>query len=186
MRKIIYSKVLRVLLFCIFSLFYDKKYLKGKYFKIKRIGWYWAFIGLKSRLIGPNSRIPWPVNPKSIISNKDNIYFDINDISIFQTPGCYWQNHNGKIYIGSGCQVAPNVGIITTNHDPFNLENHLEGKDVKIGNNCWIGMNAMILPGVELGDNTIVGAGSVVTKSFSEGMIVIAGNPAKVIKRLKE
>jgi acetyltransferase-like isoleucine patch superfamily enzyme len=45
-------------------------------------------------------------------------------------------------------------------------------------------MNAMILPGVHLGDNTIVGAGSVVTKSFPEGNVVIAGNPAKIIKKL--
>jgi acetyltransferase-like isoleucine patch superfamily enzyme len=60
----------------------------------------------------------------------------------------------------------------------------MDGKDVVIGNKCWIGMNAMILPGVHLGDNTIVGAGSVVTKSFPEGNVVIAGNPAKLIKKL--
>ena len=48
--------------------------------------------------------------------------------------------------------------------------------------NCWIGFNAVILPGVILGDNTIVGAGSIVTKSFESGHCVIAGNPAKIIK----
>lgn len=53
-----------------------------------------------------------------------------------------------------------------------------------IGDKCWIGMNSVILPGVVLGDNTIVGAGSVVTKSFENGHCVVAGNPAKLIKRL--
>jgi acetyltransferase-like isoleucine patch superfamily enzyme len=60
----------------------------------------------------------------------------------------------------------------------------MDGKDVIIGKKCWIGMNAIILPGVQLGDNTIVGAGSVVTKPFPDGNILIAGNPAKIIKRL--
>jgi acetyltransferase-like isoleucine patch superfamily enzyme len=46
-------------------------------------------------------------------------------------------------------------------------------------------MNAVILPGVTLGDHTIVGAGSVVTKSFENGNCVIAGNPAKIIKNLE-
>lgn len=60
----------------------------------------------------------------------------------------------------------------------------MDGKDVIIGKKCWIGMNAIILPGVKLGDNTIVGAGSVVTKSFPDGNLVIAGNPAKIINKL--
>ncbi|MBO8759626.1 type 8 capsular polysaccharide synthesis protein Cap8J, partial [Staphylococcus aureus] len=57
-------------------------------------------------------------------------------------------------------------------------------EDVKIGNYSWIGMNSVILPGVELGEHTIVGAGSVVTKSFPEGNVVIGGNPAKIIKKI--
>lgn len=50
-----------------------------------------------------------------------------------------------------------------------------------MANNCFIGMNVTVLPGVTLGDNTIVGASSVVTKSFLDGNVVIAGNPARVI-----
>ena len=59
------------------------------------------------------------------------------------------------------------------------------GKAVSIGNNCWLGGNAVILPGVHLGNNVIVGGGAVVTKSFGDN-VVIAGNPAQVIKHLQE
>ncbi len=61
---------------------------------------------------------------------------------------------------------------------------HLPPKDVHLVEHCWIGMNSMILPGVTLGPHTVVGAGSVVTKSFPDGYCVIAGNPAKIIKVL--
>ncbi|WP_333558948.1 DapH/DapD/GlmU-related protein [Enterococcus lactis] len=53
-----------------------------------------------------------------------------------------------------------------------------------MGEQCWIGMNSVLLPGIILGPKTIVGAGSIVTKSFKEGNCVIAGNPAKVIRKL--
>jgi len=55
---------------------------------------------------------------------------------------------------------------------------------IKIGKNCWIGTNSTILPGIELGDRTIVGANTVVTKSFSEGNVIIAGTPAKIVRKL--
>lgn len=169
----------------IFSLFYDKRYLRGYFFEKKKMGWYWAFMGLPSRLWGANRNIPWPVNPRTLVSNKLNIQFDVNNINVFQTPGCYWQNHDGKITIGQGTYIAPNVGIITTNHDIIDPSKHVKGKDVTIGENCWIGMNAVILPGVTLGNHTTVGAGAVVTHSFPEGHCVIAGNPAKIIKVIK-
>lgn len=50
-----------------------------------------------------------------------------------------------------------------------------EGKPVRIGRKCWIGMNAVILPGVTLGDHTVVGAGAVVSRSFPEGHCIVAG-----------
>ena len=57
---------------------------------------------------------------------------------------------------------------------------------IKIGNNCFIGARSIVLPGVILGDNTIVGAGSVVTKSYPEGNVIIAGNPARSICSFEE
>ena len=99
-----------------------------------------------------------------------------------QSMGCYFQANKAPIIIGKGTKIAPNCGIITTNHDFNNLDLPGEGKEIKIGENCWIGMNCMILPGVKLANHIIVGAGSVVTKSFDEENIIIAGNPAKKIK----
>ena len=57
-------------------------------------------------------------------------------------------------------------------------------EDIVLGEQCWIGMNSVILPGVKLGIHTIVGAGSVVTKSFEDGFCIIAGNPAKIIRKI--
>lgn len=179
------KKNLVILLRFFWGFFYDKKYLQGYFFETKKIGWYWCAIGLSSRLWGANRNIPWPVNPNSIVSNP-NIDFNINDINIFQTPGCYWQNHKAKIVIGARCWIAPNVGLITTNHDINNPSKHTDGEEIIIGNDCWIGMNAVVLPGVTLGDHTVVGAGAVVTKSFPQGYCVIAGVPAKVVKVLDE
>ena len=107
-------------------------------------------------------------------------------MNVFQQPGCFFQNYEETITIGKNVHIAANVGVITQNHDPENPEKHLPGKPVTIGDGCWIGMNAVILPGVTLGPYTTVGAGAVVTKSFPEGHCVVAGNPAKVIKKFAE
>lgn len=74
--------------------------------------------------------------------------------------------------------------MITENHNVYNLDYHDITQDIKIGNHCWIGMNSVILPGVTLGDYTIVGAGAVVTKSFVEGYCIINGVPSKKIRNL--
>lgn len=180
MRKLLYSRFVKRLALLFFSFFYDKQYLKGYYFDTKRMGWYWAWRGLKTRKRN-GVRIPYPVNPQTIVSS-DRVVFDPNDLHMFQVPGCYWQVHDGHIYVGRNTHVAPNVGLITTNHDIQNPNRHVRGEDIRIGNYCWIGMNAVILPGVTLGDHTVVAAGAVVTKSFPEGYVVLGGVPAKVIK----
>jgi acetyltransferase-like isoleucine patch superfamily enzyme len=182
----------KIFFFCLpivrifFSIFFDKKYLRGKYFDEGTLGWKWAWRSLLwQKIFGFNRKIPWPVSPFILINNnKNNIFFDVDDINNFQHYGNYFQNFSGKIIIGKGTRIAPNVAIITANHNFQNLDQYQDGKDVIIGNNCWIGINSVILPGVTLGENTIVGAGSVVTKSFLEGNVVIVGNPAKIIKKI--
>ncbi|MGE5404439.1 MAG: DapH/DapD/GlmU-related protein, partial [Candidatus Saccharibacteria bacterium] len=119
------------------------------------------------------------------IDEPQNIFFDQDDINNFQTFGCYFSNtQGGRIHIGSGTYIAPNVGIITTDHDPKDPSRHLVPQDVIIGSKCWIGMNAVVLPGVTLGDHTTVAAGAVVKDSFPEGNCVLAGVPARVVKRI--
>ena len=184
MRKLLSLKAVRCILRFFFSLFYDKKYLKNKYFDEKCMGWLWAVRSLKGRIIGENRSVPWPVHPRTIVAGSERIFFDPDSLHIFQVPGCYWQAHKATITIGKNCHIAPNVGIITTNHDINDPAKHVNGKDIIISNDCWIGMNSVILPGVVLGPHTIVGAGAVVTKSFPKGFCVLAGVPAKIIKNL--
>lgn len=133
------------------------------------------------KVIGINRQAYWPMHFSSLVSNPYNIVTGIGTAPGL-SPGCYIQGI-GKLEIGDYTIIAPNVGIITANHDLHNPAVH-QPSTVEIGRYCWIGMNAVVLPGVVLGDHTIVAAGSVVTKSFSDGYCVIAGNPAKVIKSL--
>ena len=166
--------------------FYDKKYIVGRHFETNISGYVYSVrsIWLKNilRLAKP-ARFPTALT--CYISNSKNIHFHPDDLNNFQSPGTYFQNFNGHIYLGKGTYIAPNVGIITANHSLDNLDSHKDGHDVKIGESCWIGMNSVVLPGVELGNNTIVAAGAVVTKSFPQGYVVLAGVPAKIIKEIK-
>lgn len=99
-----------------------------------------------------------------------------------RTPGMYVQAGNG-IQFGSDILIGPNVAIISANHD-LNVRHKWKKEDpIQIGNNVWIAANVVILPGVKLGNNVVVGAGSVVTKSFDDNNI-IAGSPAKIIGQL--
>lgn len=103
--------------------------------------------------------------------------------SRFQRQGCYLQGR-GKLFIGDYVGSASNVVIISGNHSVYNQDD-ADLRETVIGDYCWIASNVVILAGVVLGPRTIVGAGSVVTKSFPEGYCVIGGNPAKVIKKLE-
>ncbi|HEX6860410.1 MAG TPA: acyltransferase [Caulobacteraceae bacterium] len=136
---------------------------------------------LWQRLGGFNRGVYWPVHFTSIVTGAQNIYCGIETCPGYM-PGCYVQGI-GKIYIGDYTQIAANVGIVSANHDLYDNRAHAPS-EVRIGQYCWIGMNAVILPGVTLGDFTVVGAGAVVTRSFAEGHCVIGGNPARLIKKL--
>lgn len=92
------------------------------------------------------------------------------------------------VKIGDNCQMAPNVAIYTAGHPvhPVSRNSAYEyGIPVEIGDNVWIGGNTVILPGVHIGSNSIIGAGSVVTKDIPEWPIA-AGNPCKVIRKITE
>jgi acetyltransferase-like isoleucine patch superfamily enzyme len=103
--------------------------------------------------------------------------------SLAQSGGCYIQGANG-LEIGAGTIIAPGVKIITANHSFADFQQWVVAEPIRIGRNCWIGVNAVILPGVQLGDRVIVGAGSVVTKSIPSNC-VIAGVPARTLRSLE-
>ncbi|WP_028592410.1 sugar O-acetyltransferase [Paenibacillus massiliensis] len=92
-----------------------------------------------------------------------------------------------EVRIGDDCMIAPNVGIYTAGHsiDPKNRNKSGYGLSITIGNRVWIGGHCAILPGVTIGDNSIIAAGSIVTKDVSANTIV-AGNPAKLLKHIEE
>lgn len=165
--------------------FFPASLFRGRWFEQGNSGWMWTLKAIWfQKILGFNRGVPWPIHPGSKVSNPDNISFHPDNIDNFQSFGCYFQNFAGKIELGRGVYIAPNVGIITANHDPVNPEAVGRVEDVKIGENSWIGMNSVILPGVVLGPGTVVGAGSVVNRSFPEGHCVVAGSPARKIKDL--
>ena len=99
----------------------------------------------------------WPVHPSSAVDNWRNVLAGV-ETSPGLMPGCYISALD-KIYIGDYTQVAANVGIISGNHVPEDNRKFALA-EVRIGAYCWIGMNAVILPGVTLGDFTVVAAGA--------------------------
>lgn len=142
----------------------------------------WLASELAKIVLRVNRSATWPVHPTSRVAAGQRIKCGYGSYP-GDMPGCYIQGNNG-IAIGDGCQFGPGVGIISANHLTTDLMAHSPAVSIRIGHRCWIGMNAIILPEVQLGDHTIVGAGAVVTKSFPEGYAMIAGNPAKLIYRL--
>ena len=93
-----------------------------------------------------------------------------------------------RVTIGDNCQMAPNVAIYTAGHPihPDTRNTGYEyGIEVSIGDNVWIGGNTVICPGVHIGNNVVIGAGSVVTKDIPD-WVVAGGNPCKVIKDITE
>lgn len=91
----------------------------------------------------------------------------------------------GGIYLADGTLIGPGAMLITVNHveDPAHRRD-VYAKPVHIEKNAWIGAKAMILSGVTVGENAIVGAGSIVTKDVPANMVVV-GSPARVLRRVK-
>lgn len=93
-----------------------------------------------------------------------------------------------KVKIGDNCMFAPNVAIYTAGHPvhPDTRNSLYEyGKEITIGDNVWLGGNTVVCPGVHIGNNVVIGAGSVVTRDIPD-MVIAAGNPCKVIRPITE
>ena len=104
----------------------------------------------------------------------------------------FYSNHNlvildgNKVTFGDNVFIGPNCGFYTAGH-PLDAETRNKGleyaKPIKVGNNVWFGGNVVVLPGVKIGDNVVIGAGSVVTKDIQSNVVAV-GNPCKVIKEI--
>ena len=91
------------------------------------------------------------------------------------------------VHIGDGAFIAPGVCISCAGHGihPDDRMVYVTSKPINIGKKVWIGANCVILPGVSIGDGSIIGAGSVVTKDIPENVIAV-GNPCKVLREITE
>ncbi len=106
----------------------------------------------------------------------DNVFFNVN---------CVILDEN-KVVIGSNVLFGPGVQLYTASHplESKMRRTHKVSKPITIGDDCWIGGNAIVCPGVTIGIGCVIGAGSVVTKDIPDYSLAV-GNPAKVIKKLE-
>lgn len=128
------------------------------------------------RVLRINGNVPWPVHFTSYVTGRIRIGRNVWK-SFAVSGGCYIQGGNG-IEIGHDSIFAPGIKIISANHAREEYSRWLPAPPIRIGQRCWIGTNAVILPGVQLDDDVIVGAGAVVAKSFSSGSVLV-GVPAR-------
>lgn len=106
----------------------------------------------------------------------------------------FYSNHNlvildaNKVEFGNNVFIGPNCGFYTSGH-PLDYKTRNKGleyaKPIKVGNNVWFGGNVCVLPGVTIGDNVVIGAGSVVNKDIPSNVVAV-GNPCKVVKEILE
>lgn len=92
------------------------------------------------------------------------------------------------IYVGDYTMIGPNVTLATAGHPilpALREEVYQFNLPLRIGRNCWLGAGVIVLPGITIGDNTVVGAGSVVTRDLPSG-VVAAGNPCRVLREIGE
>ncbi len=137
------------------------------------------------RALRLNSSAPFSVNFRSTISGGAHIRLGLRvGANLALSGGLYVTGERG-IDIGDGTFIAPNVAILTANHDIYDRRLSTQEGPVTIGRNCWLGFGSIILPGVSLGDNVTVAAGAVVTRSFPSD-VVVGGIPAQVILLVNE
>lgn len=107
----------------------------------------------------------------------ENVFFNVNCVVL----------DSMKVKIGSNVMFGPGVHLYTATHPLDKTERRLLeiAKPITIGDDCWIGGQSVICPGVTIGAGTVIGAGSVVTKDIPENCLAV-GNPAKVIRKLNE
>ena len=129
----------------------------------------------------------------------ENVYVEAPFYANFGGHHCHFGNmvyanyhltcvDDTHIYIGDYTMIGPNVTIATAGHPilpELREQLYQYNMPVHIGRNCWIGAGAIIMPGVSIGDDSVIGAGSVVTKDIPEGVVAV-GNPCRVMREINE
>ncbi len=95
---------------------------------------------------------------------------------------------DSHIYVGDYTMIGPNVTIVTAAHPilpELREQLYQYNMPVHIGRNCWIGAGAIILPGISIGDHTVIGAGSIVTTDIPANVVAV-GNPCRVMREINE
>ena len=125
-------------------------------------------------------------SPVKLMADREHAIIKIGDNT--RVNGACLHAYN-RIEIGKNCLIAANVQIIDANGHELSFENpsnrinkRSEGKPIIIEDNVWIGLNAIILPGVRIGQGSVIGSNTVVVKDVPS-MVVYVGNPGKVVNR---
>ncbi|MDR2193360.1 MAG: acyltransferase [Treponema sp.] len=122
---------------------------------------------------------PYPVSTVAIGS-----HFTCNGLHMFVSPD------EGNIRIGNDCMFSFGITMaISDAHIILDKKKQKiinRNKDIVIGDHVWVGMNAALLKGVHIGNNSVIGANAVVTKRYEQENIIIAGNPARIVKKMIE
>lgn len=145
--------------------------------------------------VGTNTLVEPPFNPDygcNVVIGSDN-YINFKFVFLRDMLRMLTRLHSltvldtSLVIIGDRCQFGPNVSVYTVGHDTSVLSRRkfVEfGHPIRIGDDCWIGGNVVILPGVTIGEGCTIGAGSVVTKSIPP-FSVAAGSPCKVMRTVQ-
>ena len=136
---------------------------------------------IMQKILRINADVPWPVHWTSQVRAAYRISKGTRCPGL--ALGCYLDGRNG-ILIGKNTWIGPHVRIISKNHDVNCYPQYQAEQPIVIGDNCWLGAGCTILPGVRLGNHVVVAAGAVVPNSFDEHDIIIAGVPARIVKKL--
>ena len=126
----------------------------------------------------------------------DGCYIEPPFHANFGGAHCHWGDHiyanfnltmvdDTHIYVGDYTMFGPNVTIATAGHPilpELREKAYQYNAPVHIGKNCWLGAGVIVLPGITIGDNVVIGAGSVVTKNIPDNVIAV-GSPCRVVRR---
>lgn len=141
----------------------------------------WCFLLYRYFPFFIKNKVYWPIHKSTEV--RGNVFVDIG-ARVGHRPNCIIQGR-GLVYVGKYAEIGPNSVVISGNHS-LTCQEEVVRKETIIGDYCWIASSCVILAGVTLGPRTVVGAGSVVTKSFPEGYCVLAGNPARIVKYISK